>query len=100
MASLFECVAARRFIPPKGAMQFEVTLMRRPETKPLEGRAVWVQLPPKGGDRLGERFCQCENEYRLLLDSVPVRSSRKFLAEVVAQGAILMVCECNGRIIE
>lgn len=89
------------FFPPPGAMQFEVTLMRRPETRAMVGTAIWVRAQTKEEKTAeGEHsLCGCDDGWVVLAESV-AGEPRKFLEERQRSGAILMVCPCTGRIIE
>lgn len=90
------------FIPPPGALQFEVMLMRRPETKCLEGRAIWVRPQTYEEKRYptgGERFCSCEDAWVVLLESVP-QPARSYVERNIIYGGLPLVCKCVGRIIE
>lgn len=85
------------FIPPPGALQFEVTLMRRPETQAMMGSAIWVtELSGAPGEN---PFCECKTGWSVLIESVS-GAPRAFLEERRKLGAIITVCPCNGRIIE
>lgn len=82
-------------------MQFEVTLMRRPETKQLEGTAIWVEKMPQTVQEVrGGRFCACDKEWRVIYESLPEGSAKVFLGRIRAEGAVLAMCPCNGKIIE
>ena len=79
------------FIPPEGAMQFEVTA-RPPSSRPLffdpKGAHIWIASE---GKRPASSTCTCRNFFRVLFD--PDHGGD--ISWMNAQ-----VCLCMGRIIE
>jgi hypothetical protein len=78
------------FIPPDGAMQFEIT---HPET-PFRGEVFWV-MPTILGVHTWNWECKCSRRFEVLLDSLASSARPAFDGK-----GRCAVCLCVGRIIE
>ncbi len=88
------------FIPPEGAMQFEITAARSESVRRLIGTVIWVESHP--AERCSDKMCACRPKYRIILASLP-DFMRDHIENLLRRGLISglpAVCVCNGRIIE
>lgn len=90
------------FIPPTGAMQFEMTDGRSALTKRMIGTAIWIESNPTPVERCKNDVCACQPKYRVIVDSLP-DFARDAVKLALTRGVIdtpPVVCTCIGRIIE
>lgn len=82
---------AELFIPPEGAMQFEITHI----DTPFKGESFWV-TPHRFsvGFSHGWPQCNCDVRFEAILETVSPRLSK------VLRGNDRVVCRCVGRLIE
>jgi hypothetical protein len=92
------------FIPPKGAMQFEIipngiddAPMAALSWKDKETDCIWVYMPPV---KIGR--CPCPESYLVVLESLPprMRTLAKMKMQQCNNAANIAVCNCMGRLIE
>lgn len=79
------------FIPPEGAMQFEITHTRMPGWEVVVGTAIWVI--PHTPHSIAMRHCECVDGWDIVRGSVPEELWNKM-------PMIPWVCKCNGHLIE
>jgi hypothetical protein len=91
---------SQMFIPPEGAIQFEITTARSESVRRLIGTAIWVE--PHPAELCADKMCSCRPKYRVVIESLP-EFMQKHIETLLRSGKISdipAVCACNGRIIE
>jgi len=97
-------MAVDLFIPPAGAMQFEL-IPNGIDDSPRaalqwadkECDVIWVHMPPLSNPR-----CSCPVAYSVVLESLPsrMRAIAEMKMRACSNASRILVCNCMGRLIE
>lgn len=87
------------FIPPDGAMQFEVQRDYGASSRLMLGKAIWVI---DAGDKWCRNMdCSCRKFYEVVVDSLSATAREIAIQQLEREEAPkVVVCGCYGEVIE